>query len=157
MTVKDGITPELERLIKKSRNLSPAMRKVEGLVMRPLRTRAWQSSGLHSVSGDLKKSVKTWHGKKSAGISVHTLPGKDLIIPKAVTMTDGAQRGSYTKKRKYRVRGHRRGAAAVKTYQRRNPGSPWGDIKSRPFIPAGMEPHDIAKAGEIISEFLTHV
>lgn len=154
LTVKDGITPELERLIKKSRNMTRPMRKVELLVMRPLRARAWAKSGLKSDSGELEKSVKTWHGKKSAGVSVHTLPGKDLIIPKAVTHTEGRRRGSATRKRQYAVRGHTRRGRRVSPHMRRNAGAPWGDIKARPFIPVRLRGAEIMQITRIIKDHL---
>lgn len=157
LTLKDGITPELERLIKRSRNLSPAMRKIELRIMSPLKRKAWAKSGLKSRSGELRDSIKTWHGKKSAGISVHTLPGKDLVIPKAITHTRGAKRGSYTKKREYKVRGYRRGGVSVPEHYRRNAGTPWGNIPARPFVPDKMSGSDALRAAEIIKKELLDV
>jgi hypothetical protein len=157
LTVEDGISPVLEKLIRKTRDLTPAMKEVELLVMRPLKYKAWRESGLTSRSGELEDSVQTWHGKKSAGISVKTLPGKDLVIPKAVTQMSGRKSGSATRKRHYRVRKYNRGAVAVGSYTRTSSGSPWGDIPARPFIPQVFSAMDVRRISSIIEDFFKDV
>lgn len=152
LDIRDGITPELERLIKKSRNLRPAMRKIELLVNRPLRSRAFKSSGIKSHTGRLRDTVETWHGRKSAGISVHA---KGLDFAKAATLARGAKRHSFRKRRKYvSIRGHNRGRSQVKAHERRNAGSPWGNIKARPFIPTRLSAGDVQRVVSIIKDHL---
>ncbi|SHO52853.1 hypothetical protein [Desulfopila aestuarii] len=152
--IRDGISPELHRLLKKSRNLSPAMRKIEETVMKPLKRRAWQKSGLRADTGELRDAVETWHGKKSAGISVHTSPGKDLVIPKATLQTQGAKRGQYRGKDRYRVRQHTRGGRTIKAHTRRNTGSPWGNVKARKFIPTDLGTAGTEAAIRILEEYI---
>lgn len=154
ITAKDGIDDEFAKLLKKTRNLKPAMHEVELLVMRPLKSKAWHGSGLASRSGELEKSVQAWHGKKSTGFGVHRKPGRNLIIPKAVTHTMGARRAQYRKKRQYRVRGYHGGGRAVSGYTRRNAGAPWGNIKARPFIPSRLSTGDIQRVIRILERYI---
>lgn len=154
LSVRDGISPELQRLLKKSRNLSPAMKKIENQVMKPLKVKAWQGSGLKSRSGELRDAVETWHGKKSSGISIRTTPGKDLVIPKAVFHTDGAKRGQYNNKDRYKVSKHSRRGRNVRKHTRRNAGAPWADVPARKFIPEELGSTGTTAAVKILEEHL---
>lgn len=155
--MKETATPELQRLLKRAGDLSPGLKKVEDGVLRPLKRRAWSGSGIRSRSGELKESVVTFHGKRSAGISVHTVPGKDLIIPKAHTLTKGAKRHQFRVKKPPLVRAYRRLGRLVAPHRRFMIGTPFGDVKARPFVPKRLEPADERKAAEIIKEHMTDV
>lgn len=152
--VRDFMSPELRKLAKKTRDLRPAMKKIETFVMSPLRVKAWAASGLESHSGDLRDSVETWSGKKSAGIAVHPPSGRSTVMPKAVVHTEGRRRRAHSRKTRYTVGGHRRGGTSVSRYTRRNTGSPWGDIKARGFIPTRMPSASARLAARIIEEYL---
>lgn len=152
--LRDGISPELQRLLKKSRNLKPAMKKIENEVMQPLKSRAWKGSGLHSRTGELRDAVQTWHGKKSAGISIRTSPGKDLVIPKAVFHSAGAKRGQYRNKDRYKVRSYSRRGRNVRAHSRRNGGAPWGNVKARRFIPEALGAVGVKRAVKILEEYI---
>ncbi len=154
MSVNDALSPALRKTVKKTRNLSQVMRKVEQLIMKPLKSMAWQKSGLESRSGELEGAVQTWHGKKSAGVSVHTSPGRDLVIPKATMHTEGAKKGKYRRKQRYRVKTHSRRGKNVRRHERRNAGSPWGNVEARGFIPTGLSAADIQRAAKMIEDFI---
>lgn len=154
LDIRDGITPAMKRKLKRTRDMSSAMRKIETTVIRPLRSRAWSGSGLESQSGELKDSVTTFHGKKSAGLSVRSKAGHDLIIPKAVTHLRGAKRYAFRKKSRARVKSHHRDGAKVRSYSRRNPGSPWGRIKKRGFLPTKFSTADIARITQTLKEYI---
>lgn len=152
--VRDYMTPAMQELAKKARNLSPAMKKIDQQVMTPLKSRAWAGSGLHSQSGELEEAVQTWHGKKSAGVALHTPAGRTLVTPKAVIHTEGAKAGKFVKKARRPVRAHKRGAVRVSRYTRSNYGAPRGDIPAREFIPDSLTPFDAQLAAKIIEEFI---
>lgn len=151
--IKDGITPELRRLLKKSGDLTPALKDIEHQVMRPLKLRAWDASGIRSRTGELKDSVVTFHGKRSAGVSVHTSPGKDLIIPKAHTLSKGVQRHQYRIRKTPLVRAYRRLGKMIAPHKRIIIGAPFGDIQARPFVPERLGPNDERKAVSILEDF----
>lgn len=154
LTADDGISADLSRRIKRARDMRPAMKEVERQVMQPLRASAWKSSGLKSRSGELKKSVVTFAGKKSAGISVHTTPGHDLVIPKAVTLSEGRRRREHRKRDRTAVKSHTRKGRRISGYVRRNVGSPWGNIKARPFIPDRFSGAETSKITAILTRYL---
>lgn len=145
---------KLDRLVKKSRNLTPVMRSIEDRVMVPLRLGSWSRSGLHEKSGELKRSIQTFHGKKSAGVSVHTVPGHDLIIPKAITQTRGAKKHAFRRYSRSKIRSHTRSGRRISAYTRSNQGAPWGTIKARPFIPVKLRRADRVKIIKILEEHL---
>ncbi len=141
--VADGVTPELRAALKRSKNLSVPMEKIKKRVLNPAIAPAWSRSGLKAHSGKLKRAVRAWHGRKSAGISLKrgAEKGKDgsppRLIMRGYMLSHGAKKGRYVRKKKIKVREHvRRGAQVVKSHRRLNPGSPWGDVKPYPFFPA---------------------
>lgn len=154
LDIRDGVTPAMLKLLKKTRDLTPAMREIDYRIMKPLKSKAWAASGLKSRSGELRDAVTTWHGKKSAGVSVRSSAGKDLIIPKAVLQSEGAKKHQHTKKRSYRVRAHDRAGRKVGQHTRRNAGAPWGDVKARPFIPTRLGPGETQSAIRILEGFI---
>ena len=130
------------------------MRKIENEVMKPLKSRAWKGSGLKARSGELRDAIQTWHGKKSAGISIRTSPGKDLVIPKAVFHSEGAKRGQYRNKDRYKVSRYSRRGKNVKAHTRRNAGAPWADVKARKFIPEQLGSNGKEAAVKILWEYI---
>lgn len=153
LEVKDGLTDELKLLSKKARNMSGAMSKIESRVMKPLKRKAWKESGLQSRSGELESSVKTFSGKKSAGISVHKPSGRSLVSAKAVSHTEGRRARSQRKKSSYRVRSHSRGNVRVRQHQRKNVGAPWGNVPAREFVPVKIGKSGTQVAVKIIEEY----
>ena len=126
----DDIDPVIEVVSKKLLNLRPVMRRIAEEELAPLIEPAWDSSGLVSRSGELKKAVVPWVRIRSAGIRLKTQKKNDLILSKAVAMQRGSKAHAHKKSDTYRVKS-RRG----KVFSRKNLGSPWGAVKSRVFIP----------------------
>lgn len=154
LSISDGISPEMDMLLKKTRNLKKAMKQVEQRVFNPLRRKAWARSGLQSQSGELKNSVEAWSGKKSAGVSVHSNAGSDLVIPKGLTHMRGARRHEFKKRNRATVKSHGRAGQSVRSHQRRNTGSPWGDVKKRQFIPQRLSGSDTQKIVKILMDHI---
>lgn len=155
LTVNDGISPVLLRLVKKSRDMSPVMRQVKTGVILPKKLEAWQKSGLVSRTGELEDAVELWHGKKSAGVSVKSTPGHDLVIPKAVFHTSGARKHQYKKKGRVRVARHSRAGRRVRSYSRKNHGSPWGAVKARKFLPTSFSTVDKKRIEALLRRHLS--
>ena len=156
MTLKqtDGISPAMLQVLKKTRNLKPAMRRVELLVLQPMRVTEWASSGLKSRSGELRDAVQTFSGKKSAGLAVHSKPGHDLIIPKAITHTRGAKKHEFRKRQRSTVKSYHRAGRKVRGYVRRNRGGPWGAVPKRPFIPTAFNAAQQLRIRKILGEYI---
>jgi hypothetical protein len=136
--IKDNVTAGLLKKAKKAGDLSPVMRSFARDVLSPLKGQSWRSSGLHEKSGELRDAVQVWSGKRSAGITLRTEPGHDLIIAKATTHQSGARKDSFRNQKKlaYRVKGYTtRGGRNVKGYAKRRVVSPWGNIPKRQFFP----------------------
>lgn len=140
--VVDNMTPTLQRLLNKGHDFTPVMTRVEREIFAPLRLSSWGSSGLTSRSGELFKAVDTWHGKTSAGVTLRSDAGKDLILPKAATHTRGAKRGSFEANRAkgYRVKRYTtKGGRKVKAYLKKSYVVPWGNVPAREFFPTAAE------------------
>lgn len=154
MELRDTMSPAMRRLIKKTRNMTPAMKKIETKIIKPMKSTAWAGSGLKSHSGELQDSVKTWHGKKSTGLSVHSSPGRDLIIPKAVAQLRGAKKHAYRKHQRIRVKRHSRSGRRIKGYIRTNKGAPWGKVKARKFLPTRFTTAETLRIRKILTGFI---
>lgn len=143
--VKDnGVMDALARLAKKSSDLSPVMRKIEQEIFEPEARAAWEASGLHSKSGELKEAITPFAGKVSSGVGLRSYKGRDLVWPKAVTHTFGRKKGS-NKPRSSRVR-----RMFLRKYQ-----TPWGDIPARPFIPSESDIREkSAKIMKLIEDYI---
>ena len=150
VTVKNGITPELEQLAAQAEDMSPAMRKIERRLLAPSIYPAWSRSGLRQKTGELRKAVAGWHGKKSAGITLKTRPGKDLVLPKAHMHMSGKEKHQHKKKDDYKLRSKK-----GKTFKRKNLGAPWGNVQARPFLPEAnrLRAHQ-DKMAELIKKYL---
>jgi len=155
--IKDYATPALQRAMKKADDLSPVMAQIEANVLKPLRVSKWAASGLHSRSGALFSAVSTWHGKKSAGVSVKAKRGradKGLVFAKTAIHTRGAKKGSF-KQGFHRSKKSSRKLTWITGKKRL---SPFGDIPARPFIP---EDDDVGrhngKIAELIKEYFGDV
>jgi len=135
--IKDNISPELQRLARKTQDFSRVMGRIESEILRPIRSAALGASELQSRSGELFGAVQTWSGKVSAGISLRSKSGRDLIIAKAITHTQGAKKGSFGRQRKsaYKVKGYSTGGRKVKSYTKKQGIFPWGNIPAREFFP----------------------
>lgn len=159
LDMRDSMTPELQKLVKRARNLSPAMRQVEGQVMGHLKRKAWAGSGLKSRSGELYGAIEVWHGKKSAGVAVHKPPGRNLVLPKAVTHMEGRDKHQFRLKPRRKVsahyrKHHRSGKRhRVSEHMRRNLGGPRGDIPARRFLPDGFSVSDERKIVKILEDY----
>lgn len=154
LDVRDGVSPAMLKLLKKSRNMKKAMQQIETRVIKPMAEVEWSTSGLKSRSGELKHSVVTFSGKKSAGLSVHTSPGHDLIIPKAVTHTRGAKRHEFRRKQRITVKRYSRKGRTVSGHARRNRGAPWGKIPVRRFIPTKFNAIQTARVVKILKDYI---
>ena len=145
--VRDGITPDLARLMRAVRNMRPAMERVRRGVLDPMIPEFWSASGLRSRSGELRRAVTTRALSKSAKILVNV---KGKVLPKAVTHLRGAQARQYRKKETYKVRSKK-----GNEFDRTNPGSPWGAIPSRRFFPRVKDVRARqSRIVEIITRFL---
>lgn len=133
MKTLDEISPELGKLAKALRNMRPAMKRIEREVFVPMVVTSWLRGGLRSRTGELRKSITPWSGKTSAGVSVRTKRGRDLVLPKAFTFLEGRRAKQFKKKDTYKVK---RGGT---TFDRKNAGSPWGAIPRRPFFPESAD------------------
>jgi hypothetical protein len=151
--IDDQITPALKRMVRRTKDLSPVMRRVETEIIMPMAVKAFAASGIHSRSGELQRAIQTWHGKKSAGVSVKD-HGKTLATPKAAVLSEGRKKASYkTKKRP--VRAHRRNGRKVRRHARKSI-APWGDIPARPFIPTthNVKGSDLDRMGSWIKAYM---
>ena len=119
----------LRRLLRTANNLEPAMRRIEQRCLKSTIPLSWARSGLKARTGELKRAVRSEAGKKRARIVVDTVRGRDLVLPKVSAHEYGMAKGAYSRKRKVKVT--RKG----KTFTRKNPGAPWGDVPARPFLP----------------------
>lgn len=162
MTIKVTykVRHDLEQILAKAEDISPVMQKVRLTLLAPKAKAAWQKSGLKSRTGQLEQAITPWSGKRSTGVTLRTKRGRDLVLPKASIHMSGAKKQKWKKKQTGKVKAHKRGWSSVSEYERRNPGSPWGDIKARPFflkrnalsaaeqttIAAMVERHILAKA-----------
>ena len=154
ITVKNDATKRLRKLLRVARNLAPAMRQIERRVLMVPIAGAWQRSGLRARSHELRKAVQAWSGRRSAGLSLRSKRGRDLVLPKAYTHTFGAHKqqwhGKGAFKSEYPV--FRKSGRA---FMRKNPGSPWGAIPARPFFPdTGRFTAQRDRMGEIITKFI---
>lgn len=153
ITVKNDATKRLRKLLRVARNLAPAMRQIERRVLMVPIAGAWQRSGLRARSHELRKAVQAWSGRRSAGLSLRSKRGRDLVLPKAYTHTFGAH------KQQWHGKGKNRASYKVtrggSTFDRKNPGSPWGAIPARPFFPdTGRFTAQRDRMGEIITRFI---
>jgi hypothetical protein len=135
ITLTDTATAQLDRLGGRMADLSPVMRRIEREMFAPSIGPAWAKSGLKSRSGELRKAATAWHGKVSAGVTLRTRKGRDLVLAKASTHLQGRKKQAFKKKDFIKVAGHTRMGRPVQPFSRKNPGSPWGRISKRPFFP----------------------
>ena len=158
--IKDHISPTLQRMAKHITNFKPVMARVENEVFKPLRITAWGRSGLRSRSGELFAAVKTWHGERSAGVTLKSDRGHDLILPKAMTQTQGAKKNAFSRRRKkqWKVKGYSRRGVKVKAHTKSKGPLPWGDIPARQFMPKDrdLEQHKAA-IGRMTEEYIQDV
>jgi len=162
INIDDKISPALARLARNATSMAPAMQKIESRILKPLRLSALGSSGITPRTGELFAAVDTWSGRVSAGITLRSKPGKDLIIPKASTMMKGAQKNSYGRRRKkqWTVKAYSRttasGTFTVQRHSKSKGPLPWGNIPARPFFPKEQQlVGRMADISAIISEHLT--
>jgi hypothetical protein len=141
----------LDILTGKARDLSPVMRDIERSIMARERLSAWSGSGLKSQTGQLKRAVKTWSGKRSAGVSLKPGSNKKLL-PIGSAMATGRKRGKQRRPRRaLKVKGYRRRGGRVKSYTRKSLSR---DIPSRPFIPDGVNAQNKSLIKKKIKEYL---
>ena len=151
VTVKDEATKKLRRLLRVARNLAPAMRQIERRILMVPIAGAWQRSGLRARSGELRRAVQAWSGRRSAGLSLRIV---GLARAKARTHTFGAHKQQWHGRGKNRASYAVTGKSGAK-FQRRNPGSPWGAIPARPFFPdTSRLTAQKDRMGEIITKFI---
>ncbi|MGV0961862.1 MAG: hypothetical protein ACOYB1_18710 [Limnohabitans sp.] len=151
--VKDMISPHLARMAKHVSNFTPVMARVEREVLKPLRLTAWGRSGLRSRSGQLFAAVETWHGKRSAGVTLKSDRGHDLILPKAMTQAHGAKKNAFSRRRKkqWKVKSYSRIGLNIRAHVKSKGPLPWGDIPARPFVP---DERDLRQHQEKISQMV---
>lgn len=154
LDLRDELRPELRKLAKKTRNLRPAMRKIEALVMKPLKERKWRASGLESHSGELEEAVQTWHGKKSAGVAIRKPRGRNLVLAKASRHMEGSKKHQFRKRSRTKVNKYTREGRRVRSYSRKNVGAPWGLVQARPFLPSRLSAASVRQAARIIERFI---
>ena len=157
MTMKGDIAIELEldRIADRARDFSPVMERIRDKVFAPAIGPAWASSGLHELTGELRDATTAWSGKRSAGVTLRTSKGKDLVLPKAATHTNGRAKQAKVRKKTVRIKAHTRGGKSVGGYERKNLGGPWGDIPARPFFPADeVFTREESKMKTMIEEYL---
>ncbi len=153
VTINDTVvTNELARIAELADDLTPVMNRIRGEVFSPAIAPSWALSGLHSASGELRQAITAWSGKRSAGITLRTRKGRDLVLPKAMTHTKGRSKQAKAKKKILTIKGHSRGGRSVLGHERRNPGAPWGDIPARPFFP---DDNILATAAGLIETMIT--
>lgn len=152
--IKDGVSPELNKILKKAKDVSPAMKEIGNSILKREMWRAWYGSGLTSRSGELRSAIKTFFGKRSAGVSVKKPKGRNLVIPKAITHAGGRAAHTFRKKTEYKVSAHMRGGKQIDEYTRKNVGAPWGDIEARPFIPDNLSSGDQRRVLDILRRHL---
>lgn len=135
--IKDHLSPTIQRLSKHVTNFTAVMARVEKEIFKPLRITAWGRSGLRTRSGELFAAVSTWHGKRSAGVTLKSDRGHDLILPKAATQAHGAKKNAFSRRRKkqWKVKSHIRHGIKIKAHTKSKGPLPWGDIPARPFMP----------------------
>jgi len=155
LKIVGDLKKSINTLISKAKDLSPVMRKIERDIMARQRIQAWNRSGLNSNTGKLKKSIKTWSGKTSAGVSVKTSGPDDWQqIAKAGQHMAGRKKGKQRRRRrKLRVKSYTRNGKKVRSYMRKSL-SPWGDIKARPFMPTALTAGQKNKIKKLTREYL---
>lgn len=119
------------------KDFSPVMEKISRRYLKTMARRGWSASGLHSISGELKRAITPFDGKRSAGVGLRTSKGRDKVLPKAIAHTYGVKKHS----------GKRRSS---KTTRR----SPWGTIPARPFMPGSMPESYQRGAQQLIADFI---
>lgn len=129
----DRISPDLARLAQALRDMRPAMRRIEREIFRPLAETAWMQGGVQSRTGELRRAVTPWSGKRTAGVTIRR--GSGLAIPKAALLQKGAKAHKFRKRAKYTVFHPR----TNRPFARKNPGSPWGRVRKRAFFPTRQE------------------
>jgi len=158
--VNDHISPSLQRMAKNISDFRPVMARVEKEIFKPLRLAHWGRSGLRSRSGELFASVETWHGKRSAGVSLKTKAGHDLVIPKAMTQSRGAKKNAFSKRRKkqWKIKSHIRRGVKISAHVKSKGPLPWGDIPARPFMPEDQDLKQHQSAiGKMVGEYIQDV
>lgn len=160
INIADSMTPELEYLAVRVKNLAPAMQQIELQVMAPLKRMAWSDSGIKSETGEIKKAVETFSGKRSAGVGFKTggLGRTDagLAVARGSLLTRGARKHQYRRHRRVTVKAHSRRGMVISEHLRDNHGSPWGDVKARPFLPTTLPGGDEKKIIEILGDYVQH-
>lgn len=134
LIVKDHITPGLHQIAKMADNFKPVAARIEREILKPLRAAEWSKSGLQSRTGALLRAITTWHGEKSAGVTLKAKGGrKDVgrIFAKAATHTSGAKKFSFKQGYHRSKKGSAKKSSIIKAKRR----SPWGDIPARQFFP----------------------
>lgn len=161
MEVKDCITPTLSKMARNLDDFTPVMARVEREILKPMRLSAWAGSGLHSRTGQLLGAVTPWHGKTSAGITLKTKRGSDLILAKAATHSRGAAKGSFDrrKKKQWKVKGYTTGSGRkVRAHIKRGGVFPWADIPAREFFITKQDlENQKPRVGAMIQEYLQNV
>lgn len=156
--IEDGITPELVAIGKRINDLSVPMAKIKSSVLLPLKKRAWSSSGIKTVSGQLKGSVKAFSGKKSAGVGFQSTglgqTDAGLAIARGTVLNRGAKKNQYRRKQRVQIRAHNRQGRNVSAHSRKNNGSPWGNIKKRQFVPTKLSGGDEQKIINIMEKYI---
>jgi hypothetical protein len=156
LTTSYRIWPTFESIAKRAEDLSPVMSNIKTFMVAPRAARAWLTSGLQSQSGELRDAITTWSGKVSAGVTLRTKKGRDLVLPKGQVHTYGKKKQAKVKKKQVRVRAHSRAGVNIGEHMRTNPGSPWGDIPARPFFVTGKDfgQGESGKIREMIGKFI---
>lgn len=158
LNIADSMTPALEALAVRVKDLTPVMQQIESQVMSPLKRKAWADSGIRSETGELKKAVETFSGKRSAGVGFKTkwLGRTDagFAIARGSLLTRGARKHQYRRKRRVKIKAHTRRGKAVSEHTRVNHGSPWGDIRARRFMPTALTGGDEGKIIDIIGDYV---
>lgn len=149
VTTIDSIDPALGKITDGLENMTPAMSRIESSVFKPLAISSWASSGITSRTGELKQAITPWSGKRSAGVSLRTRKGRDLVLPKAHTFMKGCKGREFKRKDEYKV------TRNSKIFMRKNLGSPWGAIKKRRFFPTkSLLISQMDRIEQIISRYL---
>ena len=158
INIADSMTPEIEALAVRIKNLAPAMKQVESQVMGPLKQKAWSDSGIKSETGEIKKAVETFSGKRSAGVGFKAkgLGRTDagFAVARGSLLARGAKKNQYRRRKQYIVKAHIRRGKHIREHTRVNHGAPWGDIKARPFIPTALSSGDEKKILDILMEYV---
>ena len=151
INIADSMTPEIEALVDRIKNLAPAMKQIETQVMLPLKRKAWSSSGIKPETGEIKKAVKTFSGKRSAGVG---FKASGLVASRGLQLARGARKHQYRRKRRVTIKAHTRRGKAVSEHTRVNHGSPWGSVKARHFVPTSLSGGDEKKIIDILENYV---